>query len=296
MTATIEVERVEFSSSTNQLRILGKVISEHEDIPKGSYHTLEVDQHAIIKIQKHHLSQYILLKLEESEKSGAANILLLAFDREEATFALLKNTGLQILDSISGEVEKKQFKTSVKEGAFYDLLVKHLHEYDARFNPSVIVIASPAFFKEDLLAKVKDGHPELASKSHLAACNNTGTAGIQEVLKREELQKILHEERIYQESQAMEEFLKELATGNKAAYGFQEVKQAVEAGAVRKLLVSDSLIQEMRNNHTYGKLDSLMRLAIEMGGEILIISKEQDAGKKLSGLTGIAALLRFSIT
>ncbi|MEK6812808.1 MAG: mRNA surveillance protein pelota [Nanoarchaeota archaeon] len=295
LTVTIEVERVEFSQSTNQLRILGKVISEHEDIPKGSYHTLEVEQHAIIKIQKKNLSQYTLLKLEDAEKSGKTNILMVVFDREEATFALLKDTGLQMLDSLTGEVEKKQFKTGTKEGAFYDQVLQRLQEYDARFKPSAIIIASPAFFKEDLLARMKKETTVPAAKVHLATCSHTGPAGIQEVLKRDELQKVLQEERMYQETQAMEEFLKELATGKKATYGLQEVQQAVNAGAVRKLLVAESLIQEMRSTGTYDRLDKLIRQVSETGGKIIILSKGNDPEKKLMGLTGIAAVLRFAM-
>ena len=296
LTATIEVERVEFSSSTNQLRILGKVISEHEDIPKGSYHTLEVEQHAIIKIQKQRISQYILLKLEEAEKSGRANILILVFDREEATFALLKDTGLQILDSIAGEVEKKQFKSGIKEGRFYGQLKERLQEYDARFRPSAIILASPAFFKEDLLQLLKKEAPELSAKAHPATCSHAGPSGIQEVLKREELQKVLQEERIYQETQAMEDLLKEIAKAGKATYGLNEVQQAADAGAVNVLLLAESFIQNARAEGKYEPLDRLMKQVADMGGKVLILSKDCDPEKKLKGLAGIAAILRFSIT
>ncbi|MDO8628766.1 MAG: hypothetical protein Q7R56_03355, partial [Nanoarchaeota archaeon] len=104
---SLVVDRVEYNPQ--QLRVLGKVVSEHDDVPKGSFHTLDVALHDTIKITKKQLSQFVLLKLEESQSSQVP-VLLVACDREDVGFGLLKSSGLEFLDAFSGDVEKKQFK------------------------------------------------------------------------------------------------------------------------------------------------------------------------------------------
>ncbi|MDO8556216.1 MAG: mRNA surveillance protein pelota [Nanoarchaeota archaeon] len=292
-TLAVIVERCELVDQ--QLRVLGKVVSEHDDIAKGSYQTIEVELHSLIKIEKIKVSQYALAKLDEAKENQQSVVLLLVFDREEACFGLLSNTGVQVLDSVAGDVEKKQFKTAAKDGSFYLGLLKFLQEYEQRFHPSVIILASPAFFKEDLLKVVQRESPELAKKCRLATCNNPGAAGLQEVLKRDELKSVLEQERFVQESLLMDEVLQEIATVGKATYGLKQVAAAVDAGAVRVLLVAESLVKDAREDGWYFKLDKLMRSVVDMKGRLVLLHDKYDAGKKLVGLSGIAALLRFKI-
>ncbi|MEK6904231.1 MAG: mRNA surveillance protein pelota [Nanoarchaeota archaeon] len=294
-TMTIQVEKIEFSSSANQLRVSGKVCSEHEDISKGSYHTIDIEIHSVIKIEKSSFSEYINIKLDEACKASRSEILILVMDRREAAFALLRDSGLTYLDEFQGEVEEKRFKAKFKEGSFYDNLVSRLKEYSARFSPTSIIIASPAFFKDDLYGEIGKKASELKKKINLASCNSTGRNGVNEVLKRDEVKKVLENERIYQETAAVEEFLAEVSKGNLAVYGLKEVEEAANFGAVKTILISEELVKEKREKGTYHQIDNIMKQVSSTKGKIMIISPEHEAGKKLLGLTGIGALLRFKI-
>ena len=78
-------------------------------------------------------------------------------------------------------------------------------------------------------------------------------------------------------------------------YGFEEVKKAITAGAISKLLITDDFIQQKREEGYYLELDELMKKIDHLQGEINIISSQQESGQKLDGLGGVAALLRYKL-
>jgi protein pelota len=121
------------------------------------------------------------------------------------------------------------------------------------------------------------------------------TAGLNEVLRRPEVLSALHDERITEEVAMVEELLDEIAKDGKSVYGEKQVKQAVEAGAVKTLLITEQYLKEKRENNQFEGLDQLMRLTEQLKGEVHLISNEHEAGKKLQGLGGIAALLRYKL-
>ncbi|MDP6600013.1 MAG: mRNA surveillance protein Pelota, partial [Candidatus Woesearchaeota archaeon] len=63
----------------------------------------------------------------------------------------------------------------------------------------------------------------------------------------------------------------------------------------KKLLITDSFIQKRRNENKYEEIEETMRTVDSTKGDILIIRSEHEAGKKLDGLGGIAAILRFKL-
>tara|TARA_Y100000310_G_scaffold345600_2_gene467101 strand:+ start:1419 stop:2471 length:1053 start_codon:yes stop_codon:yes gene_type:complete len=289
VTLEIEVEKVEFHKTLDSLRISGKTTTNIEEIPKGSYHSLNLEINSILTITKTWLS-YQKEKLKDSLKESS-KILILALDREHATLALLKNYGPEIITELKGDVQKKAFETKETKN-FHQELTKLLEEKNKALNPQHLIIASPAFFKDELLKKLSN---ELKKKTVVATCYSTGKQGIQEILKRDELKAILKEDRIAKETSLVESLLKEISNEGKATYGLKEVEQASNQGAVESLLVSDSLIHKTRENNTFDQLDSIMKIVDQQKGRIHLISSEHEAGKKLDGLTGIAAILRFKI-
>ena len=93
----------------------------------------------------------------------------------------------------------------------------------------------------------------------------------------------------------VDELLKEVAKQELAVYGIKETGNAVNLGAVKVLLVSDKFVQKMRDNEKYEQLDNIMKIVDQTKGEIHIISSEHDGGKKLDGLGGVGAILRYKI-
>jgi mRNA surveillance protein pelota len=236
--------------------------------------------------------KYQLDKLEESTHTNKPKILVLVHDRETATFAKLNNRGYDILLDLSGEVAKKDQEVNIKKN-FYSELLDKLADYNVRYSPSNIIVASSAFFKEDLMKQLKD--EALKKKIILATCNNTGKNGINEVLKRPEVKQALKQDRASLELSMVDELLTEISKNEEASYGFKDVSAAVEAGAAAKLLVTDKLIFRSREEGSYDKLEKLMKTAESMQAEVHLINSENEAGKKLDGLGGIGSILRYKI-
>lgn len=287
----IGVERIEFHEHTNSLRVSGKVLEEKEDIPAGCYHTFTLESGSVVTIEKEKWPSYQIERIRESERP-AESILICNLDRENAIFVMLEKRGYTVLSKIRGNVPKKQFESSKSE-PFYNQLSKCIDAYDEKYSFSHIILASPAFWNEELRDEIKS--QRILSKIKLAACSDVGESAINEILKRPELKTILRNDRLSMELALVEEVLVEISKNGAVAYGFEDVKNAVNSGAVAHLIVSTRLIKEMRLKDEFQKLEELMGLAEQMKGKVNLIESGQVAGKKLDALGGIAAKLRYKI-
>ena len=102
----------------------------------------------------------------------------------------------------------------------------------------------------------------------------------------EKSQDLLSQVELVKEKQIVQEFLTKLATdSDKVAYGINDVKKALEYGAVDKLLLSESL----------ENIEELEDKANSMNTEVFIISIETKEGGQLRDIGGIAAILRYKI-
>jgi protein pelota len=288
----MQVEKVEFSKTSNILRISGLVKEAPEDIPLDSHHTFNIEENTIITIIKQKWLKFQVDRLKEASKETAAKILICVHDREEAYFALMKKYGYQLLTGIKGTVTKKADLKQI-ETKFYKEILKQLEEYDQRYSLSKIILASPAFWKEELMKEITDEN--IKQKIILATCSSVGENAINEVLKRPETENALKQDRITQEFKQVEELLEEISKNNLAAYGLKETKNAAIAGAVKTLLITDSFIQKTRTENKYEEIEEIMKTSDSTKSDIAIISSEHEAGKKLDGLGGIAAILRFKL-
>ena len=291
MFLSINAEKIEFNE--NSLRVLGGIIEGPSDIKKGAHHSFVIENSTKITIIKKKWMGFQLDKIKEACSTKQPSILICVLDREEAIFALPKRSGYEILSEIKGNVQKKD-DNEIKRGDFYSEIILILEEYDKRYNIENIIIASPAFWKEYLIKSVKD--PVLKKKITLATCSSVGNNAVDEVLKRPEVKEVLSQLRFAKEMKLVEELLFEISKKRNAAYGFKEVENASHAGAVKLLLVTDKLIKKMREKEDYDLLDNVIKLVDSMDGEISIISSEHDGGKRLDGLGGIGAILRYQIS
>ncbi len=288
----IKIEKIEFSKTSGTLRTLGIITEGPEDIQKGEHHTFNLEPNIIFTLIKERWLKYQLDRLKEACKEKTSKILIVVMDREEANFALLKKYGYELLINIKGKVKKKDVEERL-EGNFYPEIIKKLEEYVKRYNIVKIILASPAFWKEDLMKEITN--EELKKKIIPATCNSTGKNGINEVLRRPEVKAALHEDRIAKEIGLVEELLSEISKNNLAVYGLKDTENAVNAGAIKTLLITDSMIQKAREKNSYEKIDNMMKITDSMKGSINIISSEHEGGKKLNGLGGIAAILRYKL-
>jgi len=270
----VRVESVEFHEYSSVLRVSGIITQGPEDITKGSYHTFNLEQGSIITIIK---KQWLSFQVEKIKQASVETkkILICVLDRDDVCFGLLKRQGFSLLSEIKGDVEKKA-DVKTRTGNFYAEVVNKLYDYVKRYKIENIILASPA-------------------KITLATCSCSGKEAINEVLKRPEVKNVLSQQRIAKELKLVENLLEEISKNNLAVYGLKETEKAVNAGAVEKLLVTDKLIQKTRAEKKFEKIDQLMKSTETMKGTVNIIGSGHDGGKKLDGLGGIAAILRYKL-
>ena len=289
VTLKIEVETVDLGSEGISLKINGRIREGPEDIPKDSYHSINLEEGSDFVLEKVNWLEYQKQKLQESAEKKY-NYLLCLFDREEVLFALTKKFGYEILVKMKGQVAKKSKEVSITKD-FHQELIKNLETYNERFNPEKIILASPAFYKDILIKKINQ--PELKRKIVLTITSDVSESAIDEVLKRPELAEVLKSSRTREEQLLVDHLLSEINKDNLAAYGLVEVQKAVDAGAVSSLLVTDTFITKQKEKNDYTKIDEMMKQIDSLQGKIHIISSKHEGGKKLDGLGGIAVILRY---
>ena len=291
ITLKIEAEKIDYIPENNVLRINGKIIDGPDDFPRGSYQNISLEEDTEFTIEKVNWLSYQKEKLKEaSEKKD--QYLLCLFDREESMFALSVSSGFNILSRIKSDMPKKG-DTSQSGGRYYQDIIKGIETYNARNNPEHIILASPAFYKEDLFKQIKD--EELKKKITLAICSSVKEPSLEEVMRRPELKSVLKMSRNRIENILVEELLAEIGKEQLYTYGFIEVKNAINSGAVSKLIITDTFINKKREENIYQEVDGLLKTVDNLKGEVHIISSENDSGKKIDGLGGIAAITRYKL-
>ena len=287
----IEAETIDFSTGGDNLRVNGKIKEGPEEIPKDSYQAIALELGTEFTLEKVRWLEYQKQKLKESTEKKV-QYLICIFDREEVLFALTKEFGYEIVLRFKGDVPKKSQTVEIKKN-FHQEIIKAIMEYNQRYTPENIIIASPAFWKEELHKKITDS--EIKKKIVLATCSDVSESSIDEVIKRPELEQVMKASRTRQEKIIVDQLLNEINKNGLAVYGWEEVKKAIDAGAVSKLLLTDDFIQQKREQGKYLELDTLMKKIDSLKGEIHIISSEQESGQKLDGLSGVAAILRYNL-
>jgi protein pelota len=287
----IRVEKVEFHKFANRLRIQG--IIEH-GMDAGFYHTLNIEEGTNVSIVKEEWKSDQLERIREAEEAGKRpSVILVGIEEGDADIGLVRHYGIEPYSHIRQSSGKR-------ENGLRDVFFKEIAEqlgfvYDEK---AAIVVCGPGFTKDDFMIVLKKSYPEIASKAILEDSTMIGISGFLEVLKKGSIDKIMHESRLAREAEYMDQLLKEISVDGKVAYGFKEVREAIDFGAVGILLVADENLRKERENAGKSDLsvESMMKNVESSQGKIIIFSTEFEPGQKLHSLGGIAALLRYKLT
>jgi len=275
LTLTIELEHSVLDSG--KLRLRGRIISGPKDIELASYHSLTIEPYMEVKVRK---EKWRKDHLERLKQAGVKEPLLFicVLDREQADFASLKETGLDLLGSISA---RKVLGKEDDRTEYYSEVAKLLEGETKTHN--AIIVAGPGFEKENLLNYAKDKRPELVKHITLETASHVGRTGIQEIIKTS-ANKVLKQTRISKETELVERLLEYIGKDGLVTYGKEEVRKAALAGAVETLLVSEEMVPEN---------DGLMRSVEGMRGKVFIITSNHEAGERFLYLGGVGAFLRY---
>ncbi len=277
----IEVNKIEFQEFTDRLRINGKIVDGPEDYI-GSMQTLSFQIGDDIEIIKKEWNGFFIKEIERAvNDSIKPKVIFLSMDDEYATIALMHNYGIEEIAEIRLNRQHKDFDENTKDD-FGEIVSKLKQYWDGKMP---IVVLGPGFTKNNFINYLDK---DMLEKVMVVDTSYGSMRGIFESIKSGTLDKLIEKQRVAVETKLISDLLEEIGKNGKYAYGIDQVKRAIENGAVEKLLVLDKKMKEK-------DIMEMMKDVERMRGEIYIISSFHEYGKILKNLGGIAALLRYRV-
>lgn len=294
MTLAVEVEDIEFDKNVDRLRVKGQIVSGPDEVPTGDFHTLNLKPGMKFQIKKEDWSSADFALISDASKIIKADILLLAIDSDYCGIGRLRNYGVKALGNISASMSGKEEaeKREAEEKQFFSDILKALKTEE---EPDKIIIAGPGFVKNSFLKYLKEKEPELAEKSNIESVSVSREKGLQEIVNRGIIERVIKEWKVQSEVESLKTLFEGMEQeSGLVSFGLEEVKKAVEMGAVSTFMISNDLLREAKAEGNE-EIETLIDMVQKTKGDILIVSGEHDYGKQLEGVGGIASLNRYKV-
>jgi len=283
---TIKVTQIEIGA---KFRATGSVESEIVGIPLNSSHSIDFESGSEVEIDKENWKPYQINLIKDAERaSKAPKALICVLDDEISTFAHITASGYTSLGQLNLRLSKKRYQEHKNQGEkditkVANAIIKNYEEYEV----NNIILGSPLFWKEIVSKKVLELDKNVASKISLEDVSGGDESGIREIISGKVLERIIKDSKLAKDEKSVNNLLELIAKrSDLVTYGMKNVTHAVDHGAVEDLILTDKI---MDSNEIGTILDSVEK----SGGSISIINSTSSAGKKLNGLKGIIAKLRF---
>ena len=281
----IRVSEVKFHEFSDRLRIHGVIEEGPQDL--GSYHTLNVDADKMepLSIVKEEWKTYQLQRIDEAVRLRNQPVLVfVSIDEDMATVAVLHQSGVQWIADINSKRSGKMYESKDTQNEYFNEILSIVKANKTQDSPLVVV--GPGFTKEHFVKYGREKQPQFFKKYFVHGTGHAGMNGIQEAIKTGVIKQISKENRVIFETEQIEKLFEEIRKNGLCTYGLKEVKNALLNGAVERLLISDKTVRTKEG-------EELLQLAKQNNTEFTIINTIHEAGKKIEGLGGIAALLRY---
>ncbi len=283
----VRAEQVEFHGfGEPHVRISGPILEGPFD--HGRHHTLDLAEGSEVTVTKEALSGGERALLEEGlAHRGEPILLVAAVDWGESTVVRLSGRVVQPVAELARTLPGKRFGGAGAETARADYR-EEVVRFLARLAPeaAAVILAGPGFFKEQVAQGLGELDPGQKGKIHIVATAESGSAGIHELLRSGRASEVLRGSVAAEEEDLVEQLVRALGGGRRAAVGAAEVVRAQEVGAVETLLVAEDRLADPG-------IRRLLDAARAARARLFIVSTHGEAGHRLAGLGGIAALLRF---
>ena len=282
----VRAEQVEFHGFSKHVRITGPIVEGPFDI--GRHHTLDLGEGDELALVKPVLSSAERTLLDEG-LAGADDptIVLAAVDWGDSTLIRLRGRQIEPIADLRRTIAGKRYDGRQGEKdrtAYVDELVTLLRREGGP--AAALVVAGPGFLKEEIGRRIAEDDPPLAKKMRIFPTSEAGRVGVDELLRSGKATEALRGNVAAQEAEVVERLVRSLATGTRAAVGPVEVAEAVEAGAVETLLVSESLLAD-------AALSPVLDRARGARVRVFIVRDDGAAGTRLVALGRVAAILRY---
>jgi protein pelota len=237
----------------------------------------------VLSICKKEWKNYQIDKLRKAQ-TKVPEVLIVVTDMNQATFGILKKSGVQIISELRNPHSIQEEEKLLE---FYKKIASEINKLSE--NMKKIILAGPGFAKEHVEKIIEENFSEIKDKLIIDSVSSATKSGINEVLKRGTLDKIIQENEIIKESQLIQNFFTHLNKDDGLVlYGLKELEEADNIGAIDILLVSDEKIREE-------KIEKLVTSVERKKGKIEIISNTHELGEQFCRMGGLGAILRFRI-
>ena len=267
----ISGEKVSFENG--KIRVTGKIISSsNEEVPIGVYHSIDIiiGNEYTLKISLFDWEKKFLKGRKKKRK-----IILVSFEYGDTLIYSL-NDKLREIEEIKRNLPGKDDPnySSLRE-KYLDDVVREMNKIRGDYP---LIIGAHSVVIDSLKKKIK---------ANFIPIGNTGERGIFEIIKKG-VKQVEKENRISREIEEVEEFLKRISKNELVVYGKEEVRRAVEWGAVDELLVSEDCLFEDE------EVQKIVNEAENKNMKIEIISTDHELGIQFKHFC-IAGFLRYQI-
>jgi len=222
---------------------------------------------------------------------------LIVLDRGEASIGILKGNKIIVLENKESWVPGKIRAGGQSSVRFQRLIEQDVHEwlkyiadktrtyFDKYLDNMIgILIGGPGPLKEKF---IKEDYLPYYLKQKILGIFDTGYSneyGLKELV--EKAKDILKKTQYIREIELVKKFFEHLGKNTGlVVYGYDDVKKALEIGAVEYVLISEDYKE---------KLEEILELAKQSKAEVEVISKDHPEGEQFSNFK-IGAILRFKI-
>ncbi len=282
----VRAEQVEFHGFSKHVRITGPIVEGPFDI--GRHHTLDLREGDELTVEKPRPTAADRTILDEGlNGTDDPTILIAAVDWGDSSLVRVRGRAILPVADVRRTIAGKQFEHGQGEKdrrAYRDELVALIRREGAE--ATAVLVVGPGFLKEELQARIAEEDPELKRKLRLFSTAESGRVGVDELLRSGKASEALRGSVAAEEAEAVERLVRSLAGGRRAAVGASEVAEAIESGAVESLLVSESLLPDAA---FAAALDQARASRVR----IFVVREEGEAGRRLSALGRVGAILRY---
>jgi len=280
----ISVEKFEFDGK--RIHVIGKIVeSSDEDVPLHSYHSFNISIDDIIAIEKVFTFYHTEILKEAEQGNFLRQVLIVVVDEGVANIALLKDVKVEYFEVSRNISGKRNIEGREKQkSSFYNDVLNFIK----KFSVYKIIIAGAGFEKENFYEFLKEKDKELSKICVIENTGNCGVNGIKEIIGRSK--HLLKEMNVVEDARFIETLMYEISKDGLYCYSLNDVKNALNYGAIDALLLTNKFFDEHRK-----ECIEIIKAVKNKGGRIHIADSGNEAGMQLDALGGIAGLLRFKI-
>ena len=274
----VKAEKIEFSPDANRLRVFG-TITFGPDL--GQHHTLNIETGYEISVVRR-WRQVDMDRLERAVSQTVHGVIhIAAVEDGEIELYRIRQYGPERIVTLTIGSGKTAGLDSRQ--ALFAAAVEKLEPVTGP-----VVVAGPGFVKDDFISYTKSKAPDLGGRMLGCDTRRSGYGAVQEAIGDGVLSRVAEDVQLAREVEVMDELFLRISKNGTAAYGAAEVRDAVDFGAAETVIITDMLLRN-------GAAAKTVEDAERMNASVVVLSTEFEPGKRLEGLGGIAALLRYRI-